>query len=151
MLHGIACVALLVSGHSCSSRAYGSETTSSRLGGVGRIESAFKARSYLPEDEETILQAQDLGAIRARVSGIHDGENGFLPFLVDLCILQFHTSRSVDQTVGVLNSSLDLMSHRLDLRYTTLRYLSWVIPTIGFASMWPKFIALWNKTERIAT
>ena len=99
---------------------------------VGKIESAFKAHSYLPEDEETILQAQDLGAIRSRVSGIHDGEHGFLPYLVDICILQFHTSRSVDQTVSVLNSSLDLMSHRLDLRYTTLRYLSWVIPTIGF-------------------
>ncbi len=99
---------------------------------VGKIESAFKARSYLPEDEETILQAQDLGVIRSRVREIHDGENGFLPFLIDICILQFHTSRSVDQAVSVLNSSLDLMSHRLDLRYTTLRYLAWVIPTIGF-------------------
>jgi biopolymer transport protein ExbB/TolQ len=66
------------------------------------------------------------------VAALHDGDRGFLPSLIDLCILQFLASRSVDQTVSVLNSSLELLMHRVDLRYSMLRYLTWAIPTVGF-------------------
>ncbi len=86
----------------------------------------------LPESYEVVLQSHDLPPIRKQVAGRYDGEHGFLPGLIDLCILQFQASRSVDQTVSVLNSSLELIAHRLDLRYSMLRYLVWLIPTIGF-------------------
>ncbi|MBN9428907.1 MAG: MotA/TolQ/ExbB proton channel family protein [Burkholderiales bacterium] len=99
---------------------------------TARRELAFVEQRYLPEDEHTVLQAEDLGPIRRAVSGKFDGENGFLPSLIDLCVLQFQASRSVDQTVSVLNSSLELISHRVDLRYQLSRYFSWLIPTIGF-------------------
>nr|WP_276570205.1 MotA/TolQ/ExbB proton channel family protein [Thiocystis violacea] len=46
--------------------------------------------------------------------------------------MQFQASRSVDQSVSVLNSSLELLGHRVDLRYALLHYLVWVIPTVGF-------------------
>jgi len=42
------------------------------------------------------------------------------------------TSRSLDQTVEIYTSTLELMTHRLDLAYQTLRFLVWVIPTSGF-------------------
>ncbi|MEZ5362935.1 MAG: MotA/TolQ/ExbB proton channel family protein [Bryobacterales bacterium] len=70
--------------------------------------------------------------LRRQVAGEFDAENGFLPYLLDLCILQFFASRSVDQVVSVLNSSLELIAHRVDLRYSLLRYLVWMIPTMGF-------------------
>jgi flagellar motor component MotA len=89
-------------------------------------------RGYLPEDDSTILQSSDLAPVRRQVSGQFDHENGFLPYLIDLCVLQFFASRSVDQVVSVLNSSLELIAHRMDLRYSLLRYLVWVIPTMGF-------------------
>jgi biopolymer transport protein ExbB/TolQ len=92
----------------------------------------FVDKKYLPEDEQTVLQAQDLGPIRRKVAKDFDADNGFLPYLIDLCVLQFQASRSVDQTVSVLNSSLEIIAHRLDLRYALMRYLVWVIPTIGF-------------------
>ena len=95
-------------------------------------EMAFLSYGFLPEDEETVLQSHDLGPIRRKVKGKFDGENGFLPSLIDLSILQFQGSRSVDQTVSVLNSSLELMVHRVELRYQVLRYISWAIPTFGF-------------------
>lgn len=99
---------------------------------VAQIELDFPKQGYLPEDEQTVLQTQDLGAIRQKVAGRFDAENGFLPYLINLCILQFQSSRSVDQTVSVMNSSLELMSHRVDLRYSMIRYIVWAIPTIGF-------------------
>ncbi|WP_300971250.1 MotA/TolQ/ExbB proton channel family protein [Thiocapsa sp.] len=95
-------------------------------------EHAMLDEGLLPQAYEVVLQSHDLPAIRARVADRHDGEQGFLPGLVDLCILQFQASRSVDQTVSVLNSSLELMAHRVDLRYSLLRYLVWLIPTVGF-------------------
>lgn len=95
-------------------------------------ELGFVAKGYLPEDEHTVLQAQDLGPIRRAVADDVDDEHGFLPYLINLAVLQFQASRSVDQTVSVMNSSLELLSHRIDLRYQTLRYIIWVIPTIGF-------------------
>ena len=95
-------------------------------------ELAFIGQGLLPEDESTVLQARDLPPIRRRVASGFDEEHGFLPSLIDLCILQFQASRSVDQTASVLDSSLELISHRVDLRYTLLRYLVWLIPTIGF-------------------
>lgn len=99
---------------------------------VAEREFAFVARRLLPEDAETVLQSRDLPDIRRQTAGNFDCEHGFLPYLVDLCILQFQASRSVDQTVSVLNSSLELIAHRVDLRYALARYIVWVIPTIGF-------------------
>ncbi|GAB4136916.1 MAG: hypothetical protein Tsb0016_01670 [Sphingomonadales bacterium] len=101
-------------------------------GRTARWEAAFLAQGYLPEDGQTVLEAHELGPIRQRVAHAFDAEHGFLPSLIDLSILQFQASRSVDQTVSVLNAALELINHRLDLRYQSVRYLVWVIPTIGF-------------------
>ena len=99
---------------------------------VGTREMRFTKRQYLPEDEETVLQAQDLSPIRRRVAREFSQEHGFLPFVIDLCILQFQSGRSVDQTVAVMNSSLELIQHRVDLRYGLVRYIAWLVPTLGF-------------------
>lgn len=99
---------------------------------VARWELRFLGRKLLPEDHETVLQRQDLAPLRRRVVNLFDAENGFLPSLIDLCILQFQASRSVDQTVSVLNSSLELIAHRVELRYSMIRYVVWAIPTFGF-------------------
>lgn len=95
-------------------------------------ELAHTWQGYLPEDEQTVLQPHELGEIRERVAGRFDAEHGFLPYLINLSILQFQTSRSVDQAVSVLNSSLELIAHRVDLRYSMIRYVVWAIPTFGF-------------------
>ena len=95
-------------------------------------EIGFVNESFLPEDDQTVLQLHELGPIRRKVAKEFDSDSGFLPYLINLSILQFQASRSVDQTVSVLNSSLELISHRVDLRYSTIRYIVWAIPTVGF-------------------
>lgn len=99
---------------------------------TGVRELSFLKRRFLPEDEETVLQASDLGPIRRKVANQFDGENGFLPSLINLSILQFQSSRSVDQTVAVMTHNLDLIANRVDLRYGLVRYIAWVVPTLGF-------------------
>lgn len=95
-------------------------------------ELSFLNMKLLPEDTETVLEAKDLGPIRKRVTQLFDKQYGILPSLIDLSILQFQSGRSIDQTVAVTNSNLELIQHRVDLSYSLLRYIAWVIPTLGF-------------------
>lgn len=95
----------------------------------GNLEASQIDRGLLPEDEETMLRLQDLGVIRARVRG---QEQYFLQRLVARCVLQFQSSKSTDRANALLDSSLDLMQHEVDTKYSLLRYLVWVVPTIGF-------------------
>ena len=108
---------------------------------VVRVRDAIAERAqvqegYLPEDERTILQTPELRQIynQARLvsgpGGVAEGR--FLPRLIQRIVLQFQTSRSIDQANSLLNSSLELCLHEIDLRYNMVRYVVWVIPTLGF-------------------
>jgi biopolymer transport protein ExbB/TolQ len=99
---------------------------------VASRENNFLRQQFLPEDDQTVLVSQDLGPIRRRVAGQFDHENGFLPSLINIAVLQFQSSSSVEQAAGVMNQHLELMSHRVDLRYGLVRFIAWVVPTLGF-------------------
>ncbi len=105
----------------------------------GRDASAERAqlgRGYLPEDETTILQAPELRGIYAAArEATRPGapaQDRFLPRLIQRVVAQFQTNRSVDQANAILNSSLELCLHEIDLRYSMVRYVVWAIPTLGF-------------------
>ncbi len=95
-------------------------------------ETAYIHAHLLPEDEETVLQSRDLAPYRRRVAGEFDGESGYLPSLINLAILQFQSSRSTDQTASVMNSSLELIAHRVEMKYGIVRFVAWLVPTLGF-------------------
>ena len=99
---------------------------------TGVREEQFLHAGFLPEDDQAVLVSEDLGPIRRRITGQFDHENGFLPSLINLAILQFQSSSSVEQAAGVMNQHLELMSHRVDLRYGLVRFIAWVVPTLGF-------------------
>ncbi len=86
---------------------------------------------YLPEDERKVLQLPDLNTLYQTVYNSEDNHL-FLPSLIKRIILQFNSSRSIDQASLLLNSSLELYLHEIDLRYNMLRYITWLIPTLGF-------------------
>ena len=86
----------------------------------------------LPEDPETMLRASDLGPIYRRVQEGSYAEDSFLPRLITRTILQFQGSRSIEQSNSLLNSTLELCQHEVELRYNMLRYLVWLLPTLGF-------------------
>ena len=89
----------------------------------------------LPEDRETMLRARDLGPIYRRVNEAGYSEGAFLPRLITRTILQFQSSRSVSQANALLNSTLELCQHEVELRYNALRFLVWLLPT-------------WDSSER---
>ena len=101
----------------------------------GLAESKQLRQHYLPEDEWTILQKEDLKKIYRQVRQVHNRVGNtelFLPRLIQRIIFQFQSSHSIEQANTLLNSSLELYLHEIDLRYTLLRYIMWLIPSLGF-------------------
>jgi biopolymer transport protein ExbB/TolQ len=99
---------------------------------IGAWEYAQIHAHYLPEDEASVLRIEDLGSIRRKVANHFDGENGFLPSFINMAILQLQSTRSIDQAVSVLQTSLGINESKVEQRYAMVRYLAWVIPTMGF-------------------
>jgi len=96
------------------------------------------SRSHLVErclptdDENTVLQLGDLTPIFSRVRDKVKDEVAMLPRLIYHAILYLKNSISIESAANLVNTQMEYLSHQLDLRYTMLRYLIWLIPTLGF-------------------
>ena len=97
-----------------------------------KLEMEQVAKRYLPEDDAVMLRARDLGSFYQKVRPMAEERPFYLQRLIMRCILQFQGSHSVNQANSLLNSSLELFQHELELKYAMLRYLVWLIPTLGF-------------------
>ncbi len=96
------------------------------------VEESQLRQDFLPEDATTMLQRDDLGKIYERVSQSADANRCFLPRMIQRCLLQFESTLSIEQSSAILTTNLDIYLHEIDLRYTMLRYVMWLIPSLGF-------------------
>ena len=96
------------------------------------IETSQLHRHYLPEEFKVVLQASDLAPIYRELRDSPDLKRCFLPRLIDRCILQFQASQSIDQSASLLNTSVEMFLHEVDLNYNIIRYICWLIPSLGF-------------------
>ena len=97
-----------------------------------RIERRELDHRYLPEDDTTVLVKHELARIYKNVSLADGGDRRFLPHLIKRIIAVFQTTDSVENASAVLNSSIELRSQDIELNYSMIRYVMWVIPTLGF-------------------
>lgn len=98
-----------------------------------RVEDSQILQGYLPEDEETVLRpGEDITPIYQKVRNSKHRDSCFVPRLITRCVLGFNLSHSADQTNSLLNSSLELFMHEIELRYNMIRYITWLIPSLGF-------------------
>ena len=93
-------------------------------------EKKIKDQGILPDDESTLLTVASVKPIyqKARVFS----PSAILPALIRRLAREFNKSQSVEKTKGILDSSLELYHHKLDLGYTIVRYFVWLIPALGF-------------------
>lgn len=88
-------------------------------------------KGLMPEDDSVVLRKRDLGVLYKGLKS--SAENPFLlQTLLARCILAFQIDGTKAQVVAVFNSTLDLYQNEIDLRYNLLKYLVWLIPTLGF-------------------
>ena len=88
----------------------------------------------LPAQDDSILlrQGKDLIPIYQWTTKDRRARGYILQRAILRVVQQFQISGSIDQANNLLNSSLDLMQHELELKYNIVRYLTWLIPTLGF-------------------
>jgi biopolymer transport protein ExbB/TolQ len=86
----------------------------------------------LPEEDDVMLRAKDLVPIYTGICERKVAQHFFVQRLTKRVILQFQGSNSADQANSLMNSSLELMQHEIELKFNMLRYLVWLIPTLGF-------------------
>ncbi len=89
-------------------------------------------RRLLPEDDTVVLRQKDLGPVYQEVRRSDPEERYWLQRLLTSVILQFQSSGSTEQVNAVFDSLVELYQHEIELRYNLLRYLVWLIPTLGF-------------------
>lgn len=85
---------------------------------------------YLPVESDEILTSSDLGQIYQRLR--RAPRQRFLPRLLERTVTQFQGNKSIGHAHTLLDSCLDLYLHELDLGYHMIRYMVWLIPTLGF-------------------
>ena len=99
---------------------------------AGDAEGAQLAQGLLPEDDRVVLRRHELGPFYERIRKSDPEKTYWLQRLLTSVVLQFQSNGSTDQVNAVFNSLLDLFQHEIELRYNLLRYLVWLIPTLGF-------------------
>lgn len=98
-------------------------------------ERAQLRENALPASDPTVLFERGkpaLASIYQWATSDRNASSYILQRLVVRVVQQYQISGSVDQSNQLLSSSLDLMQHELELKYNMLRYLVWLIPTLGF-------------------
>ena len=107
--------------------------------GVGdaivRLYSAHDARRQLRKgllQEGPALSAAALARIHKQVRQDGAGNDRYLHRLIHRIVVQYKATGSVAEAQAVLNSSVEYVQHEVALRYTMLRYLIWLLPTLGF-------------------
>ena len=99
---------------------------------AGRRERDQIDLGLLPEDGRTVLYRRDIVPIHERVVASDPGERHLLQRMLTGALLRFKNSGSISQVTSVIELSLELYQHEIELRYNMLRYVIWLIPTLGF-------------------
>lgn len=89
-------------------------------------------RGLMSDDDGALYRSKDLVPIYQAILADKVSSQFYLQRVIKRIIMQFQITRSTDQANNLMNSSLELMQHEVDLKYTMVRYLVWLIPTLGF-------------------
>lgn len=73
-----------------------------------------------------------LDELERRVAEDGEGNERHIHSLIRRVVAQYRATGSVGDAQTVLDSSVEYFQHELGLRYSILRYLTWLLPTLGF-------------------
>ena len=89
-------------------------------------------KGLLEERTTRMLTARELRQLHERVIEDGAGSDRHLHRLIHRIIIQYEATGSVGDAQAVLDSSVEYFQHGIGLRYNMLRYLTWLLPTLGF-------------------
>jgi len=84
---------------------------------------------YLLEGQGLFYDTKELTGVMTKIQG----KEGRLPKLINSLFMRYQASqKSPGETHQMLNSQLEIMQFKLDVDYNMIRYIAWLIPTLGF-------------------
>lgn len=89
-------------------------------------------KNLLAVGRSQLLSDGELEQLQELVKRDGAGNDRHLHRLVHRVILQYRATGSVGESQAVLDSSVEYFQHEIGLRYNMLRYLTWLLPTLGF-------------------
>lgn len=92
----------------------------------------YKENEYLPESFEVIIDTDTMTEIIKKSKEDSGDDLGILPYMILQISLQFRTNNSIGLTADFLSKQLELFLHSVELRYNKLKYMIWLIPSLGF-------------------
>jgi biopolymer transport protein ExbB/TolQ len=95
---------------------------------VTRKEGAALSNAPLSAEANRVFTIDDMPDMHNRAK---EGDSQ-LSELIATLTLRFHSGKSVEQTQQLLDSQLELWQYRVELNYNLVRYITWLLPTIGF-------------------
>ena len=90
------------------------------------------AKGLLEERTTRMFTVEELRQLHQRVIEDGAGSDRHLHRLIHRIIIQYEATGSVGDAQQVLDSSVEYFQHGIGLRYSMLRYLTWLLPTLGF-------------------
>lgn len=94
--------------------------------------SIFQHNEYLPENFEAMIDDEELTNIIRSSKKDSIKDMAILPYMILQIALQFRTNHSISLTSDFLSKQLELFLHSVELRYNKLKYIIWLIPSLGF-------------------
>jgi biopolymer transport protein ExbB/TolQ len=92
----------------------------------------YKENEYLPESFEAIIDDNVLTQIIRATKEDIDSDRSTLPYMILQIAIQFRTNHSISLTSDFLSKQLELFLHEVELKYNKLKYIIWLIPSLGF-------------------
>lgn len=97
-----------------------------------RKEATSLQLGLLPESQSVVITRDNLPEIMEKAYLFKTEKNLFLARLIHSTAMSFQTHTSAQQAHEIMNSQVELELHQIDLKYTLIRYISWLLPTLGF-------------------
>ena len=95
-----------------------------------RNQKIMAAQPLLNREQNVVYEREDRREIFAKASKL--SESSIVRQMVQRALAQYQGSKSWSQANEVLLATTEEMQQRVEHGYTTVRYLSWLIPTLGF-------------------
>ena len=93
----------------------------------------FTVTDRAGKTREVVIGPDQLGEIFQRLDADKEKYGTLnLPMLLTRCVQVLQSSGRLEHASALLNSTMELLQHEMDMRYSVLRYIVWLVPTLGF-------------------
>lgn len=86
----------------------------------------------LPLEEHKVLLPDEINELRLKLFDIKNWDESILVKTLKMASTKFRANKSVQETLDVVKMQSDINLNILDTSYSTIKYLAWSIPSIGF-------------------